>query len=129
MTFTDPSPRHERAIDSQVLDEYRAIDARGGGGDFVTRLIDQYLAESTSRMAELKDAIERRDAPAVRRTAHSLKGSSGTVGAGRMAEICGELDQLARNMTFDGTSTLVVALDDEFKRVRDALQLERGIAG
>ena len=69
----------------------------------MTQLIDQYLVESTSRMAALKDAVERRDAPALRLATHSLKGTSSTVGANRLAAICEELETLARATTLDGS--------------------------
>ena len=91
----------------------------------MTKLIDQYLEEATSQMAALKDAVERRDAPALRLATHGLKGTSGTVGANGMAAICGELEVLARSTSFDGTPTLVAALEDEFKRVRHALHVEQ----
>jgi two-component system sensor histidine kinase/response regulator len=120
--------RHENAIDRTVFDDFREPGADGGANDFVTKLIDQYLADSLSRMAELKDTMERRDAPAVRLASHSLKGTSSTVGANRMASICEEVEQLARNATFDRTLALVAELEGEFTRVRQALQLEQGTA-
>ena len=120
--------RYESAIDSSVFDDFRGAGARGGANDFVTQLIDEYLAESLSRMAALKDAVERRDAPALRLATHSLKGTSSIVGAKRMAAICDALETLARDTTFEGTAALIVDLDDEFTRVRQALRIERGNA-
>jgi HPt (histidine-containing phosphotransfer) domain-containing protein len=119
---------HESAIDLKVFEDFREVGAGAGADDFVTKLIDQYLAESTLRMTALKDAVERRDAPALRLATHSLKGTSSTVGANRMAAICGEMEKLARDTTFDGAPALVIELDDEFKRVRHALQVEQGSA-
>jgi CheY-like chemotaxis protein len=117
---------HESAIDSRIFDEFRAGGKRGDANDFVTRLIDQYLAESTSLIAKLKDAVGRRDAPALRLASHSLKGSSSTVGARRLAGICEELEKRGRNTTLDGSPALVTALADEFARVSDALRAEQG---
>jgi PAS domain S-box-containing protein len=114
------------AIDATVFDEFR--EAGAGARGFVNQLIDQYLAESTLLMASLKDAVERRDPTALRVTAHSLKGASSTVGANRMAGLCEALVRLARKATCDGAPILVVALNDEFTRVRDALRVEQGIA-
>jgi HPt (histidine-containing phosphotransfer) domain-containing protein len=118
----------ERAIDSRVFDDFREVGVSGGANDFVTKLIDQFLAESTSRMAALKDAVEQADAPALRLATHSLKGTSGAVGANRMVTICEELEQLARNATLDCAPALVTELEDEFKRVRHALHVEQGSA-
>jgi CheY-like chemotaxis protein len=116
--------RQEPAIDSKVFEEFRTLGADSGANNFVTELIDQYLAESTSRMATLKDAAKHGDAPALRRVTHSLRGSSGTVGAHRMAELCRDLETLARGTTLDGSLAMVTALEDEFERVGLALYAE-----
>ena len=116
----------ESAIDSSVFDDFRAVGAGTGANDFVNELIDQYLVEATSRMAELKDAVERKDALALKLAAHALKGTSSTVGAHRFAAICSELEKLARTTTFDGVPALVVGLEAECIRVRQALATEQG---
>ena len=113
----------ENAIDSSVFDDFRG-DGGDAANDFVSQLIDQYLVESQSRMVELKDAVERSDAPALKRAAHSLKGNSSTVGAKGLAAICSKLEELARKDSFDGVPVLVVQLEDEFVRVRAELQVE-----
>jgi HPt (histidine-containing phosphotransfer) domain-containing protein len=122
-----PPAHDESAIDASIFDELRAGEVAGAANDFVTTIIDQYLTDSSSLIARLNEAVVRRDAPALRLATHSLRGSSGTVGATRMAGICEELERLARNTTFDGAAPLVAALDDEFRRVRHALRVEQGI--
>ena len=121
-----PAAHQEKAIDSRVFDDFRGTG--GGANDFVNSLIDQYLTESALRSAELLSAVGRRDAPALRLAAHSLRGNSSAVGATRLAAICAELEQLARSPTLDGASALAIAFDDEFARVRHALEIERGRA-
>jgi len=116
------------AIDSKVFDDLRDLPSGVGANDFVTTLIDLYLVESSSRLAALKEAAARRDWPLVRFVAHSLKGSSGTIGANGLADICGELEERARQTNVDGTPELVTALEDEFTRVRHALEIERDAA-
>ena len=118
--------KHESAIDSSVFDDFRSVGA--GGNDFVSKLIDQYLEEAAARMTALKDAVERRDAPALKLATHALKGTSGSVGAHGIAAKCDELEALARAATFDGAPALVTELEDEFKRVRLALLVEQGSA-
>jgi HPt (histidine-containing phosphotransfer) domain-containing protein len=126
----EPStPVHDASsIDSRVFDDFREIGVAGGANDFVTKLIDQYLAESQSRMAALKDAVERRDGSALRLATHALKGTSSTVGANRLAVMCEEMEKLARNSIFDKAPALLTKLEDEFTRVRHALQVEQGSA-
>jgi two-component system sensor histidine kinase/response regulator len=120
-----PALRDQEAIDPRVLDEFRGVWLGAGANVFVTKLIDEYLVESISRIATLKDAVARADAPALRLATHGLKGASSTVGANGLADICEELETLARNATLDGSPALVIALDDEYERVRQALHAER----
>ncbi len=136
----DAAVDRESAIDASVFDDFRDAEAGGGASDFVVMLIGQYLSDAISLLAELKAAVEERDAPALKRTAHSLRGASATVGAHRMAALCQELETLAGD-TLAGTSTphgaptldegpaLLPALDEEFARVRAALAVEQGISG
>ena len=123
-----PSVNQERAIDPRVFDAFRDGGAGGGANDFVSELIDQYLADSATRMAALKDAVARRDAAGLTSVAHSLNGSSSAVGANKMAAMCEVLEKLARNASLEGTPVLVIALENEFTRVRQALQVEQGTA-
>jgi HPt (histidine-containing phosphotransfer) domain-containing protein len=104
-----------------VFDAFNEMGLADGASDFVIQLVDQYLAEGKSRIAALKDALERRDGPGVRLAAHSLRGASGTVGANRLAAMCEELETLARASTFDGTRALFAAIGEEFTRVQEAL--------
>ena len=78
-------------------------------------------------MTALRDAVVQGDAPAMKLAAHSLKGSSSTMGAKRMAALCDELETLARNATLGGAPALIVALYAEFVRVEAALQVEQRI--
>ena len=111
----------ERAIDASVFDTFRKMGPATGADDFVSRLIDQYLAEATLRITALKDALERRDGSAVRLATHSLRGTSSTVGANRLAALCEELEALARATNFASTPALFAAIEEEFVRVRQAL--------
>ena len=115
----------QSGIDSSVLDDFRDPGDGNGSNDFVTKIINEYLADSTTRMATMKAAVVRCDAPALMLDAHSLKGSSSTVGANGMAAICAELETLARNTAFDGIPALFITLEDEFILAGDALRREQ----
>jgi two-component system, sensor histidine kinase and response regulator len=119
---------HEQsAIDASIFDEFRGAGAPGHANAFVSNLIAQYLADSTLLIVELKAAVKRRDASALRMAGHNLKGASSTVGAHRMAGICAELEALGRRSSFDGTEALMASLVVEFDRVCEALHLQHGL--
>ena len=120
--------QHESAIDSRVFDDFRGPVMSRSANDFVIKLIGDYLTESAKCMTALRDAVVQGDALALKTAAHSLKGSSSTMGAKRMAALCDELETLARSTILGGAPALVVALDDEFVRVEAALQIEQRIS-
>jgi len=53
--------------------------------------------------------------------AHSLKSTSGNLGAMMLAEMCKELEAMGRAGTTDNATLLLHVLEDEYERVREAL--------
>ena len=103
-----------------MFDDWRSEGP--GAHDFVVRLIDEFLSESSTRLAALADAARRDDAPAVQTASHGLKGAASAVGAYGLAAICDQLETLARTATLDGTPALVRRLDAEYARSASAAQ-------
>ncbi|MBF0260482.1 MAG: ABC transporter substrate-binding protein [Magnetococcales bacterium] len=107
----------------EVLDSIalgRILDlARNGGNGLLGKMVAHYLAYTPELLATLKQAIEREDAEGVRVAAHTLKSSSLTMGAARLAEL-GRTLELGH-----GDSTLVrqsfQQSDALFAEVRQAL--------
>jgi HPt (histidine-containing phosphotransfer) domain-containing protein len=64
------------------------------------------------------------DAQTVERVAHTLKGSSGNLGAQRMAAPCGELQDAGVSGHLTHAPELLEELEVEFGRVRPALEAE-----
>jgi len=106
-----PAPR---AIRAEAL---ASLAARLDGGE----LVALYAAEAARYAAELRRALEARDAGALARAAHDLKGSSGYVGADRLVELCRRLEQKGREGTLEGAAPLVAWTEKEIDRVRQAL--------
>lgn len=111
-------------IDTSVLDALRALQEEGEP-DIVTELIDLFLQDAPLRLESIRAAIAQKDATALRKAAHTLKGSGANLGAGPMATLCFELEKRGRAGSLEGTEVLLAQLEDEFKRVRHALETER----
>jgi HPt (histidine-containing phosphotransfer) domain-containing protein len=58
------------------------------------------------------------------RAAHSLKSSSDNLGALALSGLCAELEAMCRMERMEGAPALVAAIEDEYDRVRAALELE-----
>ncbi len=85
-------------------------------------LIGLYLHEGRETLERLRAALEQADAEAVRLAAHSLKGSSGYLGAGPLRALSAEIEQLGRARTLEPAAPLFAQLTAEFERVQVALE-------
>ena len=92
-----------------------------GGAEMLSELSEIFFADAKSVLTVIREAVEDGEAPTVARAAHTLKGSSGNMGALRMARICAELEAAGSAGDLSRAPALVVRLDAEFKRVRQAL--------
>jgi CheY-like chemotaxis protein len=95
-----------------------------GSSDLITELIDLYLDNAGLEIDAIKTAAVKHDARSIKQKVHSLKGSSSTIGAGRIARLCTELEETNGSST-DRTKALVTRLAGEFASVRTVLLAER----
>jgi HPt (histidine-containing phosphotransfer) domain-containing protein len=82
--------------DAVVLDRLRLRDLTDGDADFERELLETFVASARVLMAELRAGLMTRNAAAVAKDAHSLKGVSLNVGATSLAKFAAELDLAAR---------------------------------
>ena len=66
------------------------------GSSFRAGLIQTWREECTTRLADLGTAVAARDGEAVARIAHTLKSSSGSLGALALARVCDEIETRLR---------------------------------
>lgn len=93
-------------LDRQQLEELRELAEETGDPAFLARLVDQYLQDAASRVAELKEATSRQDAPALAAAAHALKGGSATMGAVGVAALCAVVEAAGRRGELPGLDEL-----------------------
>ncbi len=104
-------------MDQQVISSLREV-MEGGFVD----LLDTFLSDSEERIGQLHNAHEARDLTLV---AHSFKGSSSNMGAIRLAQLCGQLEERAQKKQLVGIEELVIKIDDEYQMVRQLYRAER----
>lgn len=88
------------------------------------RLVKVYLSSSTEAVATLQTALAGGDRDILGKTAHSLKSSSGNMGAAHLAELCKELELIGRGQSDADPTPLVAAIREEHRVVCEALQAE-----
>ena len=108
-------------IDRSVLDELRTLG--GPGDDLLGEVIGVFLAEGPGQVRSVHEAVASRDAAAIQRAAHQLKGSSLGVGAGQLATLVGAVELAARAGDVDRAIADATGLDAAFEAARAALTL------
>jgi HPt (histidine-containing phosphotransfer) domain-containing protein len=81
-------------LDNAVIAELR--ESTGGDDEFVRELVEAYLSEATGYLDAMHAAVAAADADAIVRPAHTLKSSSATMGAMRLAAICRGIEEAGR---------------------------------
>jgi HPt (histidine-containing phosphotransfer) domain-containing protein len=114
------------SIDMAALAGYEDLQI-DGEPDLIVELIDLYVEDAPRRMAAIRDSLAGRDWLSVKREAHSLRGSSGNLGALRMARICDEIEGIQFVELWPGVEALLrcLQLEAELKRVIQLFLAER----
>jgi HPt (histidine-containing phosphotransfer) domain-containing protein len=104
------------------VDFSRVREASGGDRDFEQEIFALYLDDTAAHLAAIAERLDGADFDAVRAHAHTVKGASGNIGAGRMHELARELEARAKNGDCDAVRGLADALDAEFAAVQEFLR-------
>jgi two-component system, sensor histidine kinase and response regulator len=92
--------------------------------DYLSELIATYLDSTPKLLDTLRAAIAGSDVSATQKAAHTLKGSSASLGAATLAAHCKELEMLTRAGTLAGAPEWLQKIKDEYGRVKRALEME-----
>ena len=92
----------------------------GGKGQ---RLIEMYLTEAPRQIGEIQDAVERKSAIDLQRTAHALKGVSATVCARSIWETCRDIETIADGADWDRITVLTRGLNRQFAALQEFVSI------
>jgi HPt (histidine-containing phosphotransfer) domain-containing protein len=111
------------SLSPQIIEGLREVEA-------LEEVIEIYLETAPELLRGISMALCNADPLALRRSAHSLKSISGTLGAFRLFELCEELEIMGRMGTNanqplpDPACALLEQLEAEYQRVETALKIE-----
>ncbi len=112
------------SLSAKIVQSLREVEA-------LDEAIDIYLETAPELLQGISAALCSADPLALRRSAHSLKSISGTLGAFRLFELCEELEIMGRigtegNKPLSTNSyELLEQVEAEYQRVETALKIER----
>ncbi len=111
----------DKRFDSTVFEKYRRIQ-QAGQPDIVVEIIESYFKKAQPLAKEMRKAHSVGDGEALWQAAHTMKSSSGSVGAMKMAKICHELERKGRAKKLGGCDLLLAELEQELSHVENELQ-------
>ncbi len=109
-------------VDPAVVAELRALGEEAGP-DFFPQLVSQFVGDVETRLRDLRTALQAGDAGAVGGMAHSVKGSSATMGGRRLASACARLERRAQAGLLVLGAQELRELEEEFERLRQVLEV------
>ena len=104
-------------MDTGILDQLDRLDP---DGTLVEELADQFLADARDELVSLNRAMVADDADTLRRSAHTLRGSSANLGATELARLCTLLSGARSPLVPGGLDPIVEAMGIELERVEGA---------
>jgi len=107
-------------LDQAALDELNEVT--GGDPEFMAELVNTFLEDAPVQLQDLRAALSGGDAGEVRRIAHGLKSNGMDFGAAAFADMCKTLEFNAANGQLGDADALLTDIENEFTRVRDALE-------
>jgi HPt (histidine-containing phosphotransfer) domain-containing protein len=90
------------------------------GADFIGELIDTFLEDALLQIQYMKDTLEKKDAEAFRRAAHTIKSNAATFGATELANLARELESMGRENNLEIGNKLQV-MEEAFQNVKNQL--------
>jgi PAS domain S-box-containing protein len=108
-------------LDPERLAMLRDLD--GGDGELLTAVVSEFVGDSTQQLGAVSAALIEGDPRVVERAVHTLKGASANLGATTLADLCGELEALARASALGMAPDLLDSIRAEHVRVCSALDV------
>ena len=109
-------------LDHAVLDELLSF-ADDGDPELLVDLIQMFLEDGPSKVEAVSQGLATGDFDMAERAAHSLKGSSGNLGARIVQEICEQLQVSTRAHELETSRKLAPVLETNYAAAEEALKL------
>ena len=105
-----------------VVNAREILDKCGNDMNLLRELCKLYTEESAKLMQALGEAVANRDVDAIRRTAHSLRGSTQFFSSGPAVETLKQLEAMAGSGSLDGADQVYSRLVQQMNEVRQATE-------
>jgi CheY-like chemotaxis protein len=117
------SPGDDDLLDPNILNGIRALQ-NPHSPNLLEQLIEIYRSTAPALLQTLDTSIQGEDYDEIRELAHSLKSSSGNIGARKIFELSARLEEMGRDKEIDGASEILVEIEQMYPKVCELLDQE-----
>jgi CheY-like chemotaxis protein/HPt (histidine-containing phosphotransfer) domain-containing protein len=107
-------------LDINAIEEVAALETAEHPG-VLRELVETFLLEADRHQRGIEQSLSQGNAEGVRSQAHQINGSSRHLGARRLAEVCAEIESLAKVGNLDAARSRMPILKRQVERARTAL--------
>jgi HPt (histidine-containing phosphotransfer) domain-containing protein len=107
-------------LDINAIEEVASLESAEHPG-VLRELVETFLLEADRHQRAIEQSLNQGNAEGVRTQAHQINGSSRHLGARRLAEVCAEIESLAKVGNLDAARNRMPALKRQVERARTAL--------
>ncbi|MBI5440071.1 MAG: Hpt domain-containing protein [Deltaproteobacteria bacterium] len=105
----------------------RLLRAVAGDQGLLARLVTTFLEDYPEKLESIREALEKSDARALERAAHSYRGALTILGAEEACCLAAGLEELAKAGTLEKAAPLARELEVETERLADFLAEKAGL--
>jgi HPt (histidine-containing phosphotransfer) domain-containing protein len=121
--LVEAATEDESGMDLGVVAALRGLGEHGEGG-VLEELLSLFLQDAPGKLDRLDLAVKGLDGQAAWENAHGLKGMASNLGARRLAEGCGKLEEMGRAGQLGEAQVVLSQVREEYARVCGVLRRE-----
>lgn len=112
--YSKAEAEHNKNQDLAIFSSEQAKRISMGNLAILQRIIDKYREDTPKQISKLQQTIHENDLDPAERIAHSIKGSSRSVGAMRIGNLALNIEQAIKREDMDAVETYLMQLPAEF---------------
>jgi two-component system, sensor histidine kinase and response regulator len=105
-----------------VLDRAALLARVEGDVELLLEIVELFLTDSSHQLAQIRDSAARRDAKALEKAAHGLKGALGNFSVQAAYDAALRLEMIGRSGDLNKAGEALISLEEEIERLRSALE-------
>jgi len=125
-----PLERRPQPAPLEIIDWKRGLAAADGDSALLNELLKMFANQAPASLEKLRSAVEMKDAPAIERAAHTVKGAVSNFGADAAVQAALKLEVMGRHGDLEHAGEALRSVEQEIRRVLAAIEtLQTGVAG